>query len=71
LRDSGDEREHVLVVADAMSKRVSVIAAERPATEAAATLLRRRVGALPVQRGRELRGIITVADFMYWILARA
>ncbi len=60
-----------MVVADAMSTRLSTIEADRPATEAAATLLRRRVGALPVLRGRELVGIVTVADFMYWILSRA
>lgn len=60
-----------MLVSDAMSTRVSTIDAARPATEAAATLLRRRVGALPVLRGRELVGIVTVADFMYWILARA
>ncbi|HEX8951382.1 MAG TPA: CBS domain-containing protein, partial [Polyangia bacterium] len=60
-----------MVVADAMSTRLSTIEADRPATEAAAILLRRRVGALAVMRKSELRGIITVSDFMYWILARA
>ena len=63
--------EAPIVVADAMSTRLSTIAAERPAIEAATTLLRRRVGALPVLRGRELIGIVTVSDFLYWILARA
>jgi CBS domain-containing protein len=59
-----------MLVADAMSLRVSTIDAERPATEAASTLLRRRIGALPVLRGGALRGIITVSDFLYWILGR-
>ena len=60
-----------LLVGDAMSTRLSTIDAERPAAEAAATLLRRRLGALPVMRARSLVGIVTVSDFMYWILARA
>ena len=60
-----------LVVADAMSTRLSTITVEEPASQAAATLLRRRVGALPVLRGQELLGIVTVSDFLYWILARA
>lgn len=58
-------------VGDAMSARLSTIAAERPAAEAARTLLRRRVGALPVLRGTRLVGILTVADFLYWILSRS
>lgn len=61
---------HMLVV-EAMSSRVSVIGVERPAVEAAKILLRRRVGALPVLRGHALRGIITVSDFLYWIVGRA
>jgi acetoin utilization protein AcuB len=61
----------VLVVADAMSTRLSTISADAPAVEGAQTLLRRRVGALPVLRGRELRGMLTVSDFLYFILARA
>ena len=60
-----------MLVSDAMSTRVSTLDADRPATDAATILLRRRVGALPVLRGHELVGIVTVADFMYWILARA
>ncbi len=60
-----------MLVADAMSTRLSTIDADAPATEAADALLRRRLGALPVLRGRELIGIVTVSDFMYWILARA
>jgi CBS domain-containing protein len=58
-------------VADAMSRRVSTIAADRPAADAARTLLRRRFGALPVLRGQELLGIVTSSDFLYWILGRA
>jgi CBS domain-containing protein len=69
LRDGGDAP--AMLVADAMSARVSTIHPERPASEAAARLLRRRFGALPVVRGHELRGMLTVSDFMYWILARA
>ncbi|MDB4970218.1 MAG: domain containing protein [Myxococcales bacterium] len=71
LRDSDAERQDGLLVVDAMSQRVSTTASERPASEAAATLLHRRFGALPVLSGRELRGIITVTDFMGWLLARA
>lgn len=69
LRDHGDAPP--MLVADAMSPRVSTIHPDRPASEAAGRLLRRRFGALPVVRGQELRGILTVSDFMYWILARA
>lgn len=69
LRHGGDAP--AMLVADAMSARVSTICADRPATEAAARLLHRRFSALPVVRGSELRGILTVSDFMYWILGRA
>ena len=61
----------MMIVADAMSRHVSTIDAESPALEAARTLLRRRFGALPVLRSNELRGMLTVSDFLYWILARA
>jgi CBS domain-containing protein len=61
---------HPLLAADAMSTRLSTTLAERPAAEAARVLLRRRVGALPVLRSRALIGIITVSDFLYWILSR-
>ena len=71
LDDTAAPGRRVMLVADAMSTRLSTISADRPATEAAQTLLRRRVGALPVMRGRELRGMLTVSDFLYWILARA
>ena len=71
LGNDSELGRRVMVVADAMSTRVSTITVDRPATEAAKTLLRRRVGALPVLRGRELRGMLAVSDFMYWILARA
>jgi acetoin utilization protein AcuB len=56
-------------VADAMSTRLSTIAAERPAIEAARILSRRRIGALPVLRAGRLVGIVTSSDFLYWILA--
>src|SRR5262249_15386680 len=59
------------LVADAMSRRVLTTNADHLAVDAARTLLRRRVGALPGMRSGELRGMITVSDFMYWILARA
>jgi CBS domain-containing protein len=59
-----------LRVADAASTRLSTIGAERPATEAARTLLRRRTGALPVLRGPRLVGLLTVSDFLYWIRSR-
>jgi CBS domain-containing protein len=61
----------VMLVADAMSTRISTIGVDGPAIEAARTLLRRRVGALPVLHGSELRGMLTVSDFLYWIVARA
>jgi CBS domain-containing protein len=70
LRDHDDGAPAVRV-ADAMSTRLSTIGTDQPASEAAATLLRRRVGALPVLRGRELCGMLTVADFLHWILAHA
>ncbi|HXU72306.1 MAG TPA: CBS domain-containing protein [Polyangia bacterium] len=69
LRDCEDAP--AMLVADAMSPRVSTIHPDRPASEAAARLLRHRFGTLPVVRGQELRGILTVSDFMHWILARA
>jgi CBS domain-containing membrane protein len=56
-----------VLVADAMSPRVVTIQADRPALDAARMLLRRRLGALPVLRGSELLGMITVSDFLYWI----
>jgi acetoin utilization protein AcuB len=71
VREPGELGRHVLVVADAMSVRLSTIGTDEPAVDAAQLLLRRRVGALPVLRGRELRGMLTVSDFLYFILARA
>jgi CBS domain-containing protein len=59
-----------LLVSDAMSSRVAVIGAERPASEAARLLLRRRLGAVPVIRGQAIVGILTVADFLHWIVNR-
>jgi CBS domain-containing protein len=61
--------ESGILVADAMSPRVVTVQAERPALDAARLLLRRRLGALPVLRGTELGGILTVHDFIYWILS--
>jgi acetoin utilization protein AcuB len=74
-----DEAEHAgdgddaraILVADAMSPRVITIDADRPAVEAARVLLRRRIGAVPVARHGALVGIVTVSDFLYWIVARA
>lgn len=60
----------LLLVADAMNPRLWVMRDERPVLEAATTLLRRRAGAIAVMRRDRLRGIITVADFMYWLLSR-
>jgi CBS domain-containing protein len=71
LHAEASPRQRAILVADAMSRRVVTVAADDPARDAAHTLLRRRVGALPVLRGRELRGMLTVSDFLYWILARA
>lgn len=61
----------VMLVADAMSTRVSTIDGDSRALEGARTLLRRRIGALPVLHGGELRGMLTVTDFLYWIVAQA
>ena len=69
-RTSDDVATDLLFVADAMNPRLWVIRDERPALEAATTLLRRRAGAVAVMRGDRLRGIITVADFLYWLLSR-
>ncbi|MGZ3438967.1 MAG: CBS domain-containing protein, partial [Polyangia bacterium] len=71
LDDSAAPGARVMLVADAMSSRVSTMGADGPALDGARTLLRRRIGALPVLRGHELRGMLTVSDFLYWILARA
>jgi CBS domain-containing membrane protein len=71
LGDDAALGRQVMLVADAMSRRVSTVEMEHPAVGAGRTLLRRRIGALPVLRGGELRGILTVSDFLYWILARA
>jgi CBS domain-containing protein len=61
-----------LVVADAMSPRVVAVDGDRPALEAARILLRRRLGALPVMHGHgRLQGIVSVSDFLYWIIGRA
>jgi CBS domain-containing protein len=59
-----------MVVADAMSKRVWTVSGERPAVEAAHRLLRLRIGALPVVRQGRLQGILSVSDFMYFMLSR-
>jgi len=63
--------DRAVLVADAMSTRVSIMPAEGLARDAAKILLHRRVGALAVVRGKALVGILTVSDFMHWILARA
>jgi len=41
-----------------------------PAAEAASLLWRRCVGAVPVTRHGALVGILTVSDFLYWIVSR-
>jgi acetoin utilization protein AcuB len=70
LEDAARADGTALAVADAMSKRVFTIDPEHEAHLAAHTLSRRRVGALPVMRGREIVGMLAVTDFLYWILAR-
>lgn len=65
-----DAAARLLLVADAMNPRLWIVRDDRPALEAAATLLRRRAGALAVLRGNQLRGILTVSDFLYWLLSR-
>jgi CBS domain-containing protein len=70
LAGDGDDARAILV-ADAMSPRVVTIDADRPAVDAARVLLRRRIGAVPVARRGALVGIVTVSDFLYWIVARA
>jgi len=70
LDQGASARQPAIVVADAMTDRIAISEPDRPAIEAATTLLRRRLGALAVMRGRELLGIVTVTDFLYWILAR-
>jgi CBS domain-containing membrane protein len=70
LDEAGHGAEHrALLVADAMSTRVATIEPEAEAADAAHILLRRRVGALPVRRERRLVGMLTVSDFLYWILS--
>lgn len=71
LSDDAAAGRQVMLVADAMSTRVSPIAADSPALDGARALLSRRFGALPVLLGHDLRGMLTVSDFLYWILAQA
>ena len=54
----------VLRVADAMSSPVITIAADAPVAEAAALLLRHRVGCLPVLEDGSLAGIVTTSDLL-------
>ena len=56
LHEGATERQPVMLVHDAMSTRLSTTTPDRPAPEAATTLLRRRVGALPVLRGARAAG---------------
>jgi CBS-domain-containing membrane protein len=54
-----------------MSHRVVRVDAARPALEAAHLLLRRRLGALPVLEPRgPLQGILSVVDFLQWLVGR-
>jgi len=71
IREPGEIGRGVLLVADAMSVRLSTLDADAPAVDGAQLLLRRRVGALPILRDDELRGMLSVSDFLYFILARA
>jgi acetoin utilization protein AcuB len=67
----GTPSADAMVVADAMSRRVVRIDAGRPALEAAHLLLRRRLGALPVLEPHgPLQGILSVVDFLQWLVGR-
>jgi CBS domain-containing protein len=58
-------------VASKMTAPALTAAADDRASDAANLLLRRRVGALPVLRGRSLVGVLAVTDFLHWIAAQA
>ena len=51
-------------VADVMTRPVFVLAPETPLRAAARTLRQRRLGAMPVLRGRELVGMVSIVDVM-------
>ncbi len=56
------------LVVDAMSPGVRLIRDESSAWEAARSLLKHRSGALVVLHDSKLRGVITGADFLRWLL---
>jgi acetoin utilization protein AcuB len=53
-----------LTVGEVMTKTVIAVDAECNATDAAATMLAHRIGALPVMYGGQLVGIVTETDFV-------
>lgn len=59
-----------VLVADAMTERVVTVSPDHEAADAAHTMLRLRLSALPVMRGRQLVGMLEVADFLYWSRSR-
>jgi acetoin utilization protein AcuB len=58
-----------LTVGQVMTRAVISVDAERDATEAAATMLAHRIGALPVMYGGQLVGIVTETDFVRTFVA--
>jgi acetoin utilization protein AcuB len=65
-------RDDALIpVREVMSARVATVDCEDDAADAARTLSRRRLGALPVVSSHALVGIVTVSDFLHHLLSYA
>ena len=54
----------MLIVKEAMAVDVVTTTPDTPLSEAAATMLERKIGCLPVLEGDKIVGIITESDFV-------
>ena len=59
-----DRAMDLLVLKEAMKTEVVTVAPSAPLTEAAQTMLERRIGCLVVVEGKKIVGIITESDFV-------
>jgi acetoin utilization protein AcuB len=60
-----------LTVGEVMTRNVIVVDPDRDASEAAAVLLAKKIGGLPVLHGGRLVGIVTETDFLRAFVAMA
>jgi CBS domain-containing protein len=61
------EEKRAVLVGDVMSAPAITVGPERRASQAAELLRRRRLGALPVVRAGRLVGMVTTADYFYYL----